>query len=115
MSVNRTYFEIFGVLVRELEQVSRGISWYVDITSPDGHPQPHGSHKATLYRNLMREPQKAPFKGTLLTGPKPKEIKVETFRIDYLLRTPKIEKVEFTANKTYRHPLNTLNGLPGNP
>ena len=28
-----------------------------------------------------------------LTGPKPKEIKVETFRIDYLIRTPKVEKL----------------------
>ena len=28
-----------------------------------------------------------------LSGPKPKEIKVETFRIDYLLRTPKVEKL----------------------
>ena len=27
-----------------------------------------------------------------LTGPKPKGIKVETFRIDYLIRTPKVEK-----------------------
>ena len=30
---------------------------------------------------------------TLLTGPKPKEIKVETFRIDYHVRTPKVEKL----------------------
>ena len=29
----------------------------------------------------------------VLTGPKPKEIKVETFRIDYLRRTPKVEKL----------------------
>ena len=28
-----------------------------------------------------------------LTGPKPKETKVETFRIDYLIRTPKVEKL----------------------
>ena len=28
-----------------------------------------------------------------LTGPKPKEITVETFRIDYLLRGPKVEKL----------------------
>ena len=28
-----------------------------------------------------------------LTGPKPKEIKVETFRIDYLIRGPKVEKL----------------------
>ena len=28
-----------------------------------------------------------------LTGPKPKEIKVETFRIDYLIRKPKVEKL----------------------
>ena len=28
-----------------------------------------------------------------LTGPKPKEIKVETFRIDYIVRTPKVEKL----------------------
>ena len=31
--------------------------------------------------------------GFKLTGPKPKEIKVETFRIDYLIRTPKVEKL----------------------
>ena len=31
----------------------------------------------------------------LLTGPKPKEIKVETFRIDYLIRGPKVEKLSF--------------------
>ena len=29
----------------------------------------------------------------ILTGPKPKEIKVETFRTDYLIRTPKVEKL----------------------
>ena len=29
----------------------------------------------------------------ILTGPKPKEIQVETFRIDYLIRTPKVEKM----------------------
>ena len=35
-----------------------------------------------------------PLSGSLkLTGPKPKEIKVETFRIDYLIRTPKVEKL----------------------
>ena len=28
-----------------------------------------------------------------LTGPKSKEIKVETFRIDYLIRGPKVEKL----------------------
>ena len=27
------------------------------------------------------------------TGPKPKGIKVKTFRIDYLIRTPKVEKL----------------------
>ena len=27
-----------------------------------------------------------------LAGPKPKETKVETFKIDYLTRTPKVEK-----------------------
>ena len=29
----------------------------------------------------------------VLTGPKPKGIKVETFRIDYLIRTPKVQKL----------------------
>ena len=29
----------------------------------------------------------------ILTGPKPKEIKVETFIIDYLIRSPKVEKL----------------------
>ena len=28
----------------------------------------------------------------ILTAPKPKGIRVETFRIDYLIRTPKVEK-----------------------
>ena len=32
-------------------------------------------------------------KGVCLTGPKPKGIKVETFRIGYLIRTPKVEKL----------------------
>ena len=31
--------------------------------------------------------------GFRLTGPKPKKIKVETFRIDYLVRTPKVKKL----------------------
>ena len=31
--------------------------------------------------------------GLQLTGPKPKEITVETFRIDYLIRTLKVEKL----------------------
>ena len=63
--------------------------------------------------SLSRQPAKicvvvkimAPFVGTQnircriiirtqnLTGPKPKEIEVETFRIDYLVRTPKVEKL----------------------
>ena len=29
----------------------------------------------------------------ILTGPKPKGIKVETFRTDCLIRTPKVEKL----------------------
>ena len=37
--------------------------------------------------------------GLILTGPKPHESRVETFRIDYPIRTPKLSKVEFTANK----------------
>ena len=38
-------------------------------------------------------------KSTLLklTGPKPKEIEVETFRINYLVRSPKVEKLGFEA------------------
>ena len=32
-----------------------------------------------------------------LTGPNPKGIKVETFRIDYLIRTPKVEKLSLQA------------------
>ena len=31
--------------------------------------------------------------GFRVTGPKPKEIKVETLRIDYVIRTPKVEKL----------------------
>ena len=31
--------------------------------------------------------------GSRLTGPKPKNINVETFRIDYLIRTPQVEKL----------------------
>ena len=30
-----------------------------------------------------------------LTGPKPTGIKVETFRINYLIRSPKVEKLGF--------------------
>ena len=47
-----------------------------------------------------------PVKGLNLTGPNPKEIKVETFRIDYLIRTPKVEKLSLQpiGNLTYRNP-----------
>ena len=31
----------------------------------------------------------------VLTGPKPKEITVETFRINYLIRSPKVEELGF--------------------
>ena len=31
----------------------------------------------------------------MLTGPKPKEVKVETFRKNYLIRSPKVEKLGF--------------------
>ena len=40
--------------------------------------------------SLNRHPCVGPQKRT---GPKPKEIKVETFRIDYLIRGPKDEKL----------------------
>ena len=50
---------------------------------------------------------KKEFLDTILTGPKPKEIKVETFRIDYLIR-----KVEFTANKDLTTPSTTQTDLP---
>ena len=42
-----------------------------------------------------------------LTGPKPKGIKVETFRIDYLIRTPKVEKLSLQPirKKTDTNPL----------
>ena len=36
-----------------------------------------------------------------LTGPKPKEIKVETFRIDYLIRTAKVEKLSLQPISKY--------------
>ena len=35
----------------------------------------------------------------ILTGPRPKEIKVETFRIDYLIRAPKVEKLSLQPIK----------------
>ena len=35
-----------------------------------------------------------------LTGPQPKEINVETFRINYLIRSPRVEKLGF---KPVRH------------
>ena len=31
----------------------------------------------------------------LLTGPKTQEIKVDTFRMNYLIRSPKVEKLGF--------------------
>ena len=37
----------------------------------------------------------------ILTGPKPKEIKVETFRINYLIRSPKVEKLGFEPVSMY--------------
>ena len=33
----------------------------------------------------------------LLTGPEPKEITVETFKIDHLIRTPRVEKLSLQA------------------
>ena len=33
------------------------------------------------------------FTSSLALNPKPKEIEVETFRIDYLIRGPKVEKL----------------------
>ena len=40
-----------------------------------------------------------------LTGPKPKEIKVETFRIDYLIRTPKVEKLSLQPIRSTVNPI----------
>ena len=40
-------------------------------------------------------------KSSILTGPKPKGIKVETFRIDYLIRTPKVEKLSLQPISIY--------------
>ena len=42
---------------------------------------------------LTPKPPKILNLGAFLTGPKPKETTVETFRIDYLLRGPKVEKL----------------------
>ena len=39
-----------------------------------------------------------------LTGPKPKEILVETFGIDYLIRTPKVEKLSLQPIRTPLNP-----------
>ena len=44
----------------------------------------------------------------ILTGPKAKEIRVETFRIDYLIRGPKVEKLSL-------QPISILNPQPLNP
>ena len=41
----------------------------------------------------LRGPYCLRFTGLCLTGPKPKGIKVETFRIDCLMRTPTVEKL----------------------
>ena len=41
----------------------------------------------------LRGPYCLRFTGLCLTGPKPKGIKVETFRIDCLIRTPKVKKL----------------------
>ena len=47
-------------------------------------------------RTLSLSPHGAwPFRIGILTGPKPKEIKAETFRIHYLIRSPKVEKLGF--------------------
>ena len=50
---------------------------------------------------------------TLLTGPKPKGIKVETFRIDYLTRTPKVEELSLQPISLNQVP--TLLGSPVAP
>ena len=39
---------------------------------------------------------------TILTGPKPNEIKAETFRIDYLIRDPKVEKLSLQPIRSFR-------------
>ena len=38
-----------------------------------------------------------------LTGPKPRELKVETARIDYLTRTPKVEKLSLQPISYWGH------------
>ena len=38
----------------------------------------------------------------MLTGPKPKEIIVKTFRISYLVRSPKVEKLGFEPVRMFR-------------
>ena len=43
----------------------------------------------------MLSPRLLEFLCVDLTGPKPKEIEVETFRINYLIRSPKVEKLGF--------------------
>ena len=49
-----------------------------------------------------------------LTGPKPKETKVETFRIDYLIRTPKAEKLSLRPIRIYKGSILELrNGAVG--
>ena len=42
----------------------------------------------------------------MLTGLKPKEIKVETLRIDYLIRTPKVEELSLQPIRMKEYNIN---------
>ena len=54
--------------------------------------------------NHPRPPNRVPPSTLDLTGAKPKEIKVETFRIDYLIRGPKVAKLSLQQIRNNRNP-----------
>ena len=47
-----------------------------------------------------------------LTGPKPKEIKAETFRIKYLIRSRKVEKLGLSQQVKRTNTLHHINSNP---
>ena len=59
-------------------------------TSRPYSPFPHVDFRPA---SRLRRKEVYCLRSFFLTGPKRKEIGVETFRIDYLIRTPKVEKL----------------------
>ena len=73
------------ILTRERREQALGARGPRGGAGPGQQRRVFGAEVAEPLRGLKRTLK--------LTGPKPEEIKVETFRIDYLIRTQKVEKL----------------------